>query len=116
VGRAGRAAVEQRADGRRRRPAKPRQPRLEPLTDALLARVAAQPEPAVFMLWGASAQRKRALVERGGPLAHCVLMANHPSPLSALRPPVPFVGCRHFTAANAFLAAHRPAACRSIGS
>ena len=79
----------------------------EALTDALLARVAAQPEPAVFMLWGASAQRKRALVERDGAHPHAVLVANHPSPLSALRPPVPFIGCRHFSAANAFLAVHR---------
>jgi uracil-DNA glycosylase len=81
----------------------------EGLTDALLKRVAAQPEPVVFMLWGASAQRKRPLVERDGPAAHCVLVANHPSPLSAARPPVPFAGCRHFSRANAFLAAQRPA-------
>jgi uracil-DNA glycosylase len=79
----------------------------EALTDALLARVAAQPEPAVFMLWGAAAQRKRPLVERDGPGAHLVLEANHPSPLSANRPPVPFVGCRHFGRANAFLQAQR---------
>ena len=50
----------------------------EALTDALLGRVAAQPEAAVFMLWGASAQRKRPLVERLGPAAHRVLAANHP--------------------------------------
>jgi len=81
----------------------------EELTDALLARVAAQPEPVVFMLWGASAQRKRPLIERMGALAHCVLAANHPSPLSANRPPVPFVGCRHFSRATAFLATRRPA-------
>ncbi len=80
----------------------------ETLTDALLARVAAQAEPVVFMLWGAPAQRKRALLERAGPRAHCVLVANHPSPLSALRPPLPFIGCRHFSQANAFLAAQRP--------
>ena len=59
------------------------------------------------MLWGAAAQRKRALVERAGPMAHLVLVANHPSPLSANRPPVPFVGCRHFGRANAFLGARR---------
>lgn len=80
----------------------------EGLTDALLARVAAQPSPAVFMLWGAAAQRKRVLVERPGASPHAVLVANHPSPLSARRPPVPFVGCRHFSAANAFLSMHRP--------
>jgi uracil-DNA glycosylase len=78
----------------------------EVLTDALLAHVAAQSAPVVFMLWGASAQKKRALVEAGA--RHRVLAANHPSPLSALRPPVPFIGCRHFSQANALLAALRP--------
>ena len=78
----------------------------EALTDALLARVAGLPAPVVFMLWGASAQRKRTLVEQVAPVAHLVLQANHPSPLSANRPPVPFAGCRHFSRANAFLLAH----------
>jgi uracil-DNA glycosylase len=78
----------------------------ESLTDALLAFVAVRAGPSVFMLWGASAQRKRPLVEQDG--RHLVLAANHPSPLSALRPPVPFVGCGHFSHANRFLAAHRP--------
>ena len=81
----------------------------EALTDALLGRVAAQAEPVVFMLWGAAAQRKRALVERGGSKAHRVLVANHPSPLSARRPPLPFIGCRHFSQANALLAERCPA-------
>ena len=81
----------------------------ETLTDALLACVAGQGAPVVFMLWGAAAQLKQGLVdERGGGVAHRVLRANHPSPLSANRGPVPFIGCRHFTLANAFLAAHRP--------
>lgn len=80
----------------------------ETLTDGLLARVAAQPDPVVFMLWGASAQRKRALIERPGAEPHLVLQANHPSPLSANRTPVPFVGCRHFGRANAFLVGRRP--------
>ena len=79
----------------------------EVLTDALLVRVAAQPEPVVFMLWGAAAQRKRPLVERAGLTPHLVLVANHPSPLSARRLPVPFIGCRHFSQANAFLALRR---------
>ena len=80
----------------------------ETLTDALLARVAAQPDPAVFMLWGASAQKKRGLIDAAGDARHLVLEANHPSPLSANRPPVPFVGCRHFSRAGAFLADRRP--------
>ena len=98
----------------------------EALTDALLARVAEQVEPVVFMLWGAAAQRKRGLIEphavdASGPdlrsaqqstqrSAHKVLLANHPSPLAARRAPRPFIGCRHFSQANAFLAAQRPGA------
>jgi len=34
-----------------------------------------------------------------------ILKANHPSPLSALRPPVPFIGCGHFSKARGWLAA-----------
>jgi uracil-DNA glycosylase len=54
----------------------------------------------VFMLWGSHAQGKCAVIppDRG----HLVLCANHPSPLSALRPPVPFIGCGHFGQARAF--------------
>ena len=33
-----------------------------------------------------------------------ILKANHPSPLSALRPPVPFIGCGHFSKARDWLA------------
>lgn len=80
----------------------------ESLTDALLAHVADRAPAAVFMLWGAAAQRKRGLIEASGASRHLVLAANHPSPLSALRGPVPFVGCRHFGRANAFLAATAP--------
>ena len=72
----------------------------EVLSDALVRAVAEGPAPVVFMLWGTAAQRKSALV---GPGRHAVLVANHPSPLSARRPPLPFLGCRPFSAANAFL-------------
>ncbi|WP_042429405.1 uracil-DNA glycosylase [Comamonas granuli] len=74
----------------------------EQLTDAVIRQVAQGPRPVVFMLWGSHAQSKRALIpaERG----HLVLCANHPSPLSALRPPVPFIGCGHFGQARAFKA------------
>jgi uracil-DNA glycosylase len=74
----------------------------EVLTDGLLTRLARDPAPKVFMLWGAHAQARRAGL---GP-PHCVLECNHPSPLSARRPPVPFFGCGHFAQANAFLQAH----------
>jgi uracil-DNA glycosylase len=71
----------------------------ERFTDAVVAAVNDGESPAVFMLWGAHAQRKGAKVDRD---RHCVLMAPHPSPLSAHRG---FMGCRHFSQANAFLAA-----------
>lgn len=72
----------------------------EVLTDAIIAHVAQQGQPTVFMLWGRHAQSKRRLIpdERG----HLVLTSNHPSPLSALRPPAPFIGNGHFSAAQAF--------------
>lgn len=73
----------------------------EALTDALIQAVAAAADPVVFMLWGAHAQAKRELIKG----EHLVLMANHPSPLSANRLPQPFVGCGHFDAANAWLQA-----------
>lgn len=75
----------------------------EALTDEIIAAVADSETPTVFMLWGAHAQAKQALVGSG---RHLVLTANHPSPLSARRPPRPFVGCGHFSAANAWLEQH----------
>ena len=78
----------------------------EVLTDRLIALVASRAQPTVFMLWGAHAQAKRPLIEAAAPDGrHQVLQANHPSPLSALRPPVPFLGCDHFAQANAWLLA-----------
>lgn len=69
----------------------------ERFTDAVIRLVDAGPEPVVFLLWGAHAQRKAAFVDRA---RHLVLRAPHPSPLSAHRG---FLGCRHFSQANAFL-------------
>jgi uracil-DNA glycosylase len=77
----------------------------ELLTDRLIVALARDPAPKVFLLWGAYAQAKAAQIESGG-CPHRVLPANHPSPLSARRPPTPFFGCRHFSQANAFLVAH----------
>ncbi len=77
----------------------------EVLSDQLVQTVAQSSRPVVFMLWGAQAQAKQALIEAAAKSGrHLVLMANHPSPLSALRAPMPFIGCGHFAQANAFLA------------
>jgi uracil-DNA glycosylase len=76
----------------------------EALSDALIAAVARKEEGVVFLLWGGHAQAKLPLIEAHNTNArHLVLRANHPSPLAALRPPVPFIGCGHFSRANAFL-------------
>ena len=78
----------------------------ESLTDAIIQTIWANPHPTVFMLWGAHAQTKQAQIMadlNGHRPSHLVLTANHPSPLSALRPPKPFIGCAHFGLANAFL-------------
>jgi uracil-DNA glycosylase len=77
------------------------------LTDALIVAVAQKVEPVVFMLWGAHAQSKKPLIDAAaGASRHLILRANHPSPLSALRPPQPFVGCGHFLQANQFMESH----------
>ena len=73
------------------------------LTDAVVSALAEDRRPKVFMLWGAHAQAQAPrLAAAGGP--HRVLLANHPSPLAALRPPRPFIGCGHFGQASALLA------------
>ena len=80
----------------------------EVFTDAVIRAVSDGDHPVVFMLWGAHAQTKRALIDGS---RHKVLVANHPSPLSALRPPLPFIGCGHFLEARAWRDNHpaRPA-------
>ena len=81
----------------------------EALTDQIIIAVAEKQTPVVFMLWGAHAQAKEELIASrasfagANRMAHLVLKANHPSPLSALRAPLPFIGCDHFRLANTFL-------------
>lgn len=72
----------------------------ESLTDALIRAASVHATPKVFLLWGAHAQGKRSLIDAD---RHLVLMANHPSPLSARRPPIPFIGCGHFASAQRWL-------------
>ena len=69
----------------------------EGFTDAAIAALNREREGLVFLLWGAYAQRKGQLIDKS---RHCVLTAVHPSPLSAHRG---FIGCGHFSAANAWL-------------
>jgi uracil-DNA glycosylase len=72
----------------------------ERFTDAVIRLVNAKQQPVVFMLWGSYAQKKAAFVDTS---RHLVLKAPHPSPLSAHSG---FLGCKHFSKANAFLQSH----------
>lgn len=74
----------------------------EILTDSLILRLAEDPAPKAFLLWGGHAQKKEPLINGAG-RGHLILSCNHPSPLSALRPPQPFIGCGHFKMANDWL-------------
>jgi uracil-DNA glycosylase len=76
----------------------------ETFTDLVISRVSAKPTPVVFVLWGAPAQKKIALIDTD---RHVVVKAAHPSPLSA---PRGFFGSRPFSAINrALRAARHPA-------
>jgi len=72
----------------------------ERFTDRVVREINDRREHVVFMLWGAYAQKKGAHVDR---TKHLVLEAPHPSPLSAHRG---FLGCKHFSKANQYLAEH----------
>ncbi|MEE4296539.1 MAG: uracil-DNA glycosylase [Wenzhouxiangella sp.] len=69
----------------------------ERFTDAVVAAVNLHCRHVVFLLWGSQAQRKGAGIDSN---RHKVLKAPHPSPLSAHRG---FLGCQHFSQANAWL-------------
>ncbi|AOW15003.1 uracil-DNA glycosylase [Hydrogenophaga crassostreae] len=72
----------------------------ESLTDTVIRCCSDRGPPKVFLLWGAHAQKKSVLIDGK---RHCVLSANHPSPLSASRGPAPFFGCGHFSKTNRWL-------------
>jgi uracil-DNA glycosylase len=69
----------------------------ESFTDRAIALLNEQREGLVFMLWGSYAQKKGQWIDEQ---RHQVLKAPHPSPLSAYRG---FLGCQHFSQANAYL-------------
>lgn len=71
----------------------------ETFTDQVIRVVNAKDDPVVFILWGASARRKRALIDTG---RHTIIESAHPSPLSAHNG---FFGSRPFGQANAALIA-----------
>ena len=71
----------------------------ERFTDEVIRAVDAKDERVVFILWGAAARRKKALVDRH---KHVIIESAHPSPLSAHNG---FFGSRPFSRTNEALAA-----------
>jgi uracil-DNA glycosylase len=69
----------------------------EILTDRIITLLNEREKGIVFLLWGASAKKKQALIDGR---KHYILTAPHPSPLSAHRG---FLGCKHFVLTNACL-------------
>jgi uracil-DNA glycosylase len=68
----------------------------EAFTDAVIRAVNDREQPAVFVLWGAHAKKKAALIDRE---RHRIVEGAHPSPLSARL----FLGSRPFSKVNAAL-------------
>jgi uracil-DNA glycosylase len=66
----------------------------EKFTDAVISKVSAKEERVVFILWGAYAQKKRALIDTS---RHVIVESAHPSPLSARNG---FFGSKPFSAVN----------------
>ena len=69
----------------------------ELFTDAVINELNRQSRPIAFVLWGAYAQKKGAIIDSK---RHFVLRSPHPSPLSAYRG---FFGSRPFSQINQFL-------------
>ncbi len=69
----------------------------EEFTDGVIKKISEGREGVVFLLWGANARSKKAIIDRE---KHLVLETVHPSPLSAYNG---FFGCNHFILANEYL-------------
>jgi len=69
----------------------------ETFTDKVIETLNASDSPVVFLLWGAYAQKKGAIIDE---TRHRVIRSPHPSPLSAYRG---FFGSKPFSKVNAFL-------------
>lgn len=73
----------------------------EIFTDQVIKIISDNARHVVFLLWGSPAQKKSVLIDEN---RHTILASVHPSPLSAYRG---FLGCKHFSRANAALIEHK---------
>ena len=75
----------------------------EIFTDAIIKQLLGRKQPLVLILWGAYAQKKMQNLHLHLDPKHCLILKSaHPSPLSITG----FLGCKHFSKANAFLKQH----------
>ena len=72
----------------------------EQLTDSIICHLNKSETPIVYLLWGANARSKKALITNPN---HLILETVHPSPLSAYNG---FFGCKHFSKCNEYLTKH----------
>lgn len=72
----------------------------EQFTDGIIKKVSDNRQNVVFLLWGANARSKKALIDKD---KHLILECAHPSPLSAYNG---FFGCNHFLKTNEYLQIH----------
>ncbi len=72
----------------------------EVFTDSVITKISQEFTHTVFILWGAPAQKKEALIDSS---KHLILKAPHPSPLSSYRG---FFGSKPFSKTNSYLKEH----------
>ena len=70
-------------------------------TNKVIEKLSENKEHLVFILWGNFAKEKLKLIDT---TKHLVLLAPHPSPLSAHKG---FLGCKHFSKTNEYLMKNR---------
>ena len=72
----------------------------EAFTDSAIQQLSDNKQNLVFLLWGAYAQKKGAIIDA---TKHLILKAAHPSPFAAYNG---FFGCAHFSKTNEYLKTH----------
>tara|TARA_B100001109_G_C18824915_1_gene456459 strand:- start:601 stop:1275 length:675 start_codon:yes stop_codon:yes gene_type:complete len=70
-------------------------------TDNIISYISKSKKGIIFMIWGNHAKNKVKLIDKS---KHHILIAPHPSPLSAYRG---FFGCKHFSKSNSILISQR---------
>ena len=69
----------------------------EEITDFIIKYISDNKKDVVYILWGNSAKKKQSLINKN---TNCILLSNHPSPLSASRG---FFGSKPFSKTNNYL-------------